>query len=233
MTESEATHDPEETHQSFRWLSGWSRLVLDMLAITFGVLLAFALKEGWSSRVEAQRVDRAVAAIESEMATNLRTLGSSLDYRVEMYPRVRAVAAGRATFSEIGFRGVRPPRLGKAAFNVAISTGALADIDPQRARRIVATYLMSERVEGVQTIYASGLPSAILQFDSRDDPRIAAYMQQAFQDFIFAESETYNALADYLGEDTRPNAWDTLRDLNAGEWEPALATEDDAEAGSE
>ena len=203
---------------SFRWLDGWSRIVLDMFAITFGVLLAFALNQWWTERTEADRVARAIAAIESELDRNHSYLERAIEYRMDLYPRILSWLDGEATFRDLEFRGTRPPSLERAAYDVAISTGALSDVDSETARTMVGAYLMLERVEGVHRMYSTGLPNLVFIADGQDDPRMAVYMQMAFQDFIYSEVAALNHIAELRGLEPQPRPWEmvaTMRDERA------------------
>ena len=219
------THPPTETR--FRWLTGWSRLLLDMLAITFGVLLAFALNQWWTERTEVGRVERAISAIESELDRNYGYLERAIDYRQEIYPKILVWLDGEMTFRELQFRGTQPPRMERAAYNVAISTGALSEIDPDTARGIVGAYLMFERVDGVHAMYTTGLPNLIFIADGQDDPRMATYMQMAFQDFIYSEVAAINYLAEFRGKEPQPAPWEMIASMRE-----ARAARTTSEAGA-
>ena len=212
--------DPEEMTKtaSFRWLDGWSRIVLDMFAITFGVLLAFALNQWWTERTEADRVQRAITAIEAELDRNHGYLERAVDYRQAIYPGILDWLDGETTFRELQFRGTQPPRMERAAYDVAISTGALSELDPETARGIVGAYLMFDRVDGVHRMYATGLPNLIFVAEGQDDPRMAVYMQMAFQDFIYSEVAALNHIAELRGLEPQPRPWEmvaTMRDERA------------------
>lgn len=183
--------------RGFRWLSGWSRLFLEMLAITFGVLLAFALTE-W--RTEAKRENfttLSLAQVDAEIERNYETIGRAYDYHVRLYKDVTAAQNDGRSLREIQFRGTQPPKLERAAYEIALGNAVFADLDPAKSQQIVATYLDFENIDKIHGLYSSGLPNLIFQVTEENDPRLLQYMKTAFMDFIFAEAETLNGISEF------------------------------------
>lgn len=225
MTESQT---PPAQTPGFSWLSGWSRILLDMFAITFGVLLAFTLNEWWTRRNTAERVERSVANIMSELDRNAASLERAYDYRLEIYPRILDMLSGEMRFQDVRFRGTQPPQIERAAYDVAISTGTLSEVDPGTAEAIVGAYLSFDRIMGTHRTYSSGLPSLIFQSESPDDPRGAIYLQMAFQDFIYAETAGLNHLAEMEVTEAKPPAWEVISGfMSEAETQAAAPTAED------
>ena len=201
------------TPRRFRWLEGWSRIFLEMLAITFGVLLAFSLNEWRTARAQSDRVERSVENIRAELDRNHASLERAYEYRMEVYPKILEVMNEDAKFWEIGFRGTQPPRFERAAYDVAVNTGVLSELDTELAEKLIGAYLFFDRIEGTHRTYSAGLPMIIFEADGQDDPRMAIFMQMAFQDFIYAETEALNYLAEMSGKTPKPPPWETISEM--------------------
>ena len=177
------TKDPEE----FRWLTGWSRIFLDMFAITFGVLLALALSE-WREKVEKQSfVEKSLKQVEAEIIRNFDKINEAYQYREKLYPYILEVESGAMLSNEIPFRGTQGPRLERAAYEVALSNAVFSEIDAEHAQRIVAIYLDFNAITDTHELYRSGVPTLLYSADTGNDPRVGTYLKQAFEDFIFVE----------------------------------------------
>ena len=175
--------EPEE----FRWLTGWSRLFLDMFAITFGVLLALALTE-WRQRVEKRVfIEKSLGQIEAEIIRNFEKINKAYEYREKLYPYLLEVESGKMLSAEIPFRGTQGPRLERAAYEVALSNAVFSEIDSVRAQRIVGIYLDFTAITETHELYRSGVPTLLFSADEGNDPRVGSYLKQAFEDFIFVE----------------------------------------------
>jgi len=175
--------EPEE----FRWLTGWSRLILDMFAITFGVLLALALTE-WRQMVEKHAfIEKSLSQIEAEIIRNYEKINEAYEYREKIYPYLLEVESGKRLSAEIPFRGTQGPRLERAAYEVALSNAVFSEIDSDRAQRIVSIYIDFNAITDTHELYRSGVPTLLFSADGSNDPRVGAYLKQAFEDFIFVE----------------------------------------------
>ena len=175
--------EPEE----FRWLTGWSRLFLDMFAITFGVLLALALTE-WRQRVDKRIfVEKSLVQIEDEIIRNFRKINEAYEYREKLYPYLIEVESGKMLSAEIPFRGTQGPRLERAAYEVALSNAVFSEIESERAQGIVSIYLDFTAITETHKLYRSGVPTLLFSTDEGNDPRVGTYLKQAFEDFIFVE----------------------------------------------
>lgn len=194
----------------FRWLSGWSKLFLEMLAITFGVLLAFGLNAWWQDRSLAEFDRVSLSQIQTEIDRNYDTIKIGYDYRTNLYPKLLNVERGVLSMSKIEFQGTRPPRIETAAYDLALTSGVFARIEPGKAQTFIRTYLDFENIENTHTLYAASLPNLVLQMESQNDPRIATFMRMAFMDMIFAEGETLNKIASMSEKPTVEEPWITV-----------------------
>jgi len=83
---ADETHHVQDKREKFRWLTGWSRLFLEMFAIAFGVLLALATTE-WREAVEKNAfVEKSLSQIEAEIIRNYEKINEAYEYREQLYP---------------------------------------------------------------------------------------------------------------------------------------------------
>jgi len=173
--------------EKFRWLTGWSRIFLDMFAITFGVLLALALSE-WREKVESKSfVEKSLRQVEAEITRNFNKINEAYEYREKLYPYLLEVESGKMLSDEIPFRGTQGPRLERAAYEVALSNAVFSEIDTEQAQSIVAIYLDFDAITETHELYRSGVPTLLFSADRSNDKRVGTYLKQAFEDFIFVE----------------------------------------------
>jgi len=177
----------EKEPEEFRWLTGWSRIFLDMFAITFGVLLALALAE-WRQMVEQRDfIEKSLSQVEAEILRNYDKINEAYEYRKKIYPYLLEVESGKMLSTEIPFRGTQGPRLERAAYEVALSNAVFSEIDSERAQRIVGIYLDFNAITETHELYRSGVPTLLFSADRSNDTRVGTYLKQAFEDFIFVE----------------------------------------------
>lgn len=198
MSDTPLQHrQPNPKKSGFRLFSGWSRLFLEMLAITFGVMLAFVLNEWRSESKRKAFTELSLAQVEAEIDRNYDKINTAYEYHLKLYKGVIAAQKDGRSLGEIGYRGTQPPRLERAAYEIALGNSVFAQHDPEVSQRIVATYLDFQNVSRTHALYSSGLPNLILQMEDDKDARVLQYMQTAFMDFIYSEAETLNKIATY------------------------------------
>jgi len=208
--------------QRFKWLSGWSRLVLEMLAITFGVLLAFGLNAWWEGRTQAEFDRVTLSQVYTEIDRNFDNIEKAYQYRLDLYPKILAVDRGEISVQDVEFQGTRPPRLETAAYDLALASGVFGRIDPEDAQTLVKTYLDFDSIDDTHELYASSLPMLILQMENRNDPKFSRFMKMAFLDMIFAEGETLNQISSFSEKPEVIDPWTFISNTTRA---PAVKTE--------
>ena len=205
---SKASND--KPSRRFRWLSGWSRLFFEMLAITFGVLLAFGLNAWWEGRTQAKFDSVSLSQVYDEIDRNYETIEKAYQYRLDLYPRIIAVEQGKLTTPDIEFKGIRPPRIETAAYDLALARGLFGRINQDEAQTLVKTYLDFENIKSIHELYGSSLPTLILQMENQNDGKFVTFMRMAFMDMIFAEGETLNSISEFSEKPTLRNPWEFI-----------------------
>lgn len=101
-----------------------------MLAITFGVLLAFGLNAWWEGRSQAKFDRVSLSQVYAEIDRNYDTIKTSYDHRLNLYPQILKVDRGSLSVAEVEFEGTRPPRTETAAYDLASASGVFARFAP-------------------------------------------------------------------------------------------------------
>lgn len=139
-------------HEERRRTGSHSRVILESVLIVLSVLLGFALNAWGERRAEHRLADAALANFRREIEANLGELERVQPKHAEFAAQLAAAAAtsdpgeGRSAF-EI-FAGLLPeggldvPPLREAAWETAVSTGALRLLEYDLAARLSETYLI-------------------------------------------------------------------------------------------
>lgn len=188
------------------------KFLMEMLAITFGVILAFMLNE-W--RVDMKRdafVERSLAAIEEELAQNYEEVMSRREYRLKIYKSIQEVKRGSLTVSEFRrdiFRGTRPPRMRSAAYEIGIQSAILSDIPIEDAKSIATAYATLDDLRNLHGRYSSASMSGMLTTQNSDGGYVS-FLSAAFTDFLYAEEETLIAISNVIERPPFESWWKIL-----------------------
>jgi len=120
-------------------------LVLEMALVAFAVVLGFAVTNWDVARRDRNRARIAIDRIQMELARNASGLRMAAPYYAEMSARLDSIlaASGDGTANEIsipGWRGLSPPPIRRASFQVAMETGALEHVDFALVDQIALAY---------------------------------------------------------------------------------------------
>ena len=116
-----------------------------MTLIVFAVVLGFAVTNWNASRNDRHRAAVALDRITSELERNSASLADAAPYYSKMSERLDSIldTRGEVARRDIvipGWRGLRPPPIRRASFQVAMETGALEHIDFALVDRIALAY---------------------------------------------------------------------------------------------
>lgn len=117
--------------------------LLEMASIVVAVMLGFAVTNWGEARKDRARADAAMERIGMEVRADLAGLSDVVPYYREMAQRLDSLiqADGDLPLGGTrieGWRGIRPPALRTASFQVALSTGTLEHVDLEIADRVAA-----------------------------------------------------------------------------------------------
>lgn len=123
----------------------WGRYVAEAVLLVAAVVLGFAVTEWGENRREQRRADEAISAITRELEGNLEQVAGAVPYYQEITGTLETLLAEQRDTNvgdvEVeGWRGLSPPLLRTASFDLAMSTGALEHVDFQVADALAQTY---------------------------------------------------------------------------------------------
>jgi hypothetical protein len=124
-------------------------LILEMALVAFAIVLGFIVTNWDVARRDRGRARVAVERIRMEIGRNAAGLETAVPYYGEMSNRLDSILsdAGDRPVDSItipGWRGLSPPSIRTASFQVATATGALEHVDFAIADEIALTYEVFE-----------------------------------------------------------------------------------------
>lgn len=140
-----------------------------MATIVFGVLLALGLAEWRDSAQQRQRQQVALETIRLEVADNRRAISDRLPYYAEIAATLGELAADEeAGFSAVpGWRGLMPALLRSSAYDTAVATGVLSELDFALAAKIAHVYALQGIYSDLIRAYGGALLAGSLDSHSR------------------------------------------------------------------
>lgn len=166
--------------------------LFDILGVTFGVLLAFLLNEWRIETKKSSFVERSLISIEAELSANYDKVMEARNYHLELYPDILDITEDKGDlvdFQRNKFRGIRPPQIQSAAYDISIQRAVLADIPLDEAKKIVSAYTSLQNLEDLHGRYASTAFNAVLD-EEIQGKKFGRFLSVAFMDFLYAEEET-------------------------------------------
>lgn len=143
------TENAPDTRPAKRRAGASSRLLLESALIVLSVLLGFALSEWRENQIERERADLALESFRREIQANFATLKRVHPKHVQLAERLGAVARADTVSGGTAFDvlvallpegGLDTPPLREAAWEAAVSTGALRLLNYETAALLSETY---------------------------------------------------------------------------------------------
>jgi hypothetical protein len=133
-----------------RWIVGWP--IAEVFLIALGVFLGLAAEQ-WRDRADRnERAAEALRRIRAEMAANREEIKRVVNYHVTAQQKLKeylsASAEKRAALS-VRLEGIQPVQFERTAWQLALATQALVDIDPGLSFALARTYGYQARYEGL------------------------------------------------------------------------------------
>ena len=133
-----------------RWNAG--RSLAEVVLIALGVFLGLAAEQ-WRDRADRnERAAETLRRIHAEMAANRDEIKRVVDYHLDAQRQLKEfLAAPAAKRSEMSVRleGIQPAQFEHTAWQLALATQALVDIDPELSFSLARTYGFQARYEGL------------------------------------------------------------------------------------
>jgi hypothetical protein len=165
------SHDPE-AGRAYRRLP-WTELGVEAFAVFLSVLAGFAVTAWLDARHEDELRRQALENFREELAMNREAVAERLPYHTAVYTGFQRVAQGPppATFAEAArqasYRGPLVVFFQSTALRAADATGALALLDYDTARAVVAAYTLQEALEETQrTMLGAALSPLMFESDN-------------------------------------------------------------------
>jgi hypothetical protein len=177
VVEDEETHPPATLpHATARRSRTLLKLALEVVLISGGVFLGL-MGERWSEQAgHRELAETSLRRLRAEMASNRKAVASQADYHATIREELRTfLAADVASRSRVSvrMRGLGPVFFERGAWDLALSTGALAYIDPDLAFTLSQVYTTQAAYADVQrtiiqnTVYRPGFGGEGFESDAR------------------------------------------------------------------
>src|SRR5262249_4257190 len=111
---------------------GLGKILLEVALISISVFLGLAAEQWRQSMHDRDLAREALRRFRSEIATNRKAVADVKDYHAEMRKRIEAYLAADAAARksiDVGMRGIQPVTFEHTAWDLAIATQSLTNID--------------------------------------------------------------------------------------------------------
>jgi hypothetical protein len=177
VVEPEELHSPATMpHALPRRSRTLLKLALEVVLISGGVFLGL-MGERWSEQAAHRELaETSLRRLRAEMASNRKAVASQADYHAKIRQELRAFltadAVSRSRLS-VHMSGLGPVFFERGAWDLALSTGALAYIEPDLAFALSQVYTTQDAYADVQrtiiqnTVYRPGFGGEGFESDAR------------------------------------------------------------------
>jgi hypothetical protein len=118
-------------------------MALQVVLIALGVFLGLAGEQWREERQNRRLADDALRRLRTELVANQAEVARVKDYHAERLAELEAFFATPVATRDtavVRFAGVRTPFFERSAYDLALATGSLANIDPDLAFHLSRTY---------------------------------------------------------------------------------------------
>ena len=187
---------PASVSRRRRWSAGWP--ILEVFLIALGVFLGLA-GEQWRGNAERRgRATETLRRIRAEMAANRDEVKRLTGYHADAMQRLKDfLSLPPAKRAELKFRldGIMPAQFEQTAWDLAQSTQALVDIDPDLSFALARVYGVQQRYNGL----TEGITDAMYLRPPAEDA--TAFLQSLalyYSDVVMLEPALEKLYADML-----------------------------------
>jgi hypothetical protein len=133
-----------------RWNAG--RSLAEVVLIALGVFLGLAAEQ-WRDRADRnERAAETLRRIRAEMIANRDEVNKVIDYHSKKHPELKnflAMPVAKRDEMRFGLEGIQPAQFEQTAWQLALATQALVDIDPDLAFDLARIYGVQARYLGL------------------------------------------------------------------------------------
>lgn len=179
------------------------RLAIEMISIVVAIVLGFGLSTWDQARRDQARGADAVERILLEMRSNADEVAAGAPYHLRVATSIdsllRADGDGPLDSRAVPeWRGIRPPTLRTASYEVAVSTGALEHVDFSTVDRIASEY---ELLEDLSAVVDNGM-AAFLNGTLTDLSEFLRLMSLLAEQSAYVSASLERALSDLAAAGT-------------------------------
>lgn len=190
------------------WLS---RTIFESMLVVMSILLALGVREWQDSRVTQQLINRSLESFERELTQNKNRIEALYPYHVGLQSILAELQVESHPDSERELRnvlnGFQSAVLLTTAWDTALATGALSDMDYELVYALSLTYSLQDRF---RTLYNSGLIDLLnSNTTSETAPTLAYAASRYVNDITTAEGDllaAYQEALEQLQADGTPPA---------------------------
>lgn len=179
------------------WLS---RTIFESMLVVMSILLALGVREWQDSRVTQQLINRSLESFERELTQNKNRIEALYPYHVGLQSILAELQVESHPDSERELRnvlnGFQSAVLLTTAWDTALATGALSDMDYELVYALSLTYSLQDRF---RTLYNSGLIDLLnSNTTSETAPTLAYAASRYVNDITTAEGDLLAAYQEAL-----------------------------------
>ncbi len=190
------------------WLS---RTIFESMLVVMSILLALGVREWQDTRVTQQLINRSLESFERELTQNKNRIEALYPYHVGLQSVLAELQVESHPDSERELRnvlnGFQSAVLLTTAWDTALATGALSDMDYELVYALSLTYSLQDRF---RTLYNSGLIDLLnSNTTSETAPTLAYAASRYVNDITTAEGDllaAYQEALEQLQADGTPPA---------------------------
>lgn len=122
-------------------------MVLQVVLIGLGVFLGLAGEQWREERQNRRLAEDALRRLRTELVANQEEVARVKDYHAERLEELKTFFATPVEDRDtaiVDFRGIRTPFFERSAYDLALATGSLANIDPELAFHLSRTYHLQD-----------------------------------------------------------------------------------------
>ena len=138
--------------RSFLWMAA------EMVLISASVFLGLIGQQWYEDRERRQEATASLQRFQAEITINRDDVAKKLAYHAQMHKALRPSAYGETkTSEEPTFDGIKPPAFERSAWDLAVATQSLTDVDPELAFWLSRTYTFQNSIDELSRAFTAGM----------------------------------------------------------------------------
>ena len=177
-----------------------SDLIIQMISVTVGVFLGFAISNWSESRKESAKYDTLIENLTSEIKTNQAKIEQVIDYHRMVRDSTRYFLNRKepAPWKPTFFKGVNTLSLVNSAYQTGIQTGLLNSMDLETYQAINEVYTKQRAYEEFANLLLSGLITMDFENNEASIRKIATFLSISMTDVVIKEEQLLESMGKSL-----------------------------------